>query len=93
MTKTIVISKDDVLMVQKAQYQMNSRMNLIHYLIEQHTDAENTIFKKYNQEYQEFFEEYDKAKNFIETTYVRTEIENPIRWDLNFNTCELTIEY
>ena len=50
-------------------------------------------FKKYNKEYMEFYVQYNEAKNKLEEMYVRTAVENPKDWNLDFESGEITINY
>lgn len=86
----IMVSEEDRNMVQRADVEMSSRMNLIYFMLSRDMDVNNEKFKKYEQEYQEMFLVFEKAKNYISDKYLKNL--NATSWSLDYESCELTYE-
>ena len=86
----IMVSEEDHNMVQKADIEMSSRMNLITFIMSRDMDIDTEKFKKYEDEYQEKFFEFEKAKTYIFNKYVKGL--NATSWSLDYESCELTYE-
>ena len=56
-------------------------------------DIENPSFKSYQTEYSKYYLEYEQKKKALEKEYVKPEETGAKKWDLDFATRELTIEY
>ena len=93
-TKVIKIENEEfVNLIEALHYEVNSRKDLIAYMLNSNMRTDTEAYEKYNREYREFYIQYNEAKNKLEEMYVRTVIENPTSWNLNFETGEVTIEY
>ena len=92
-TKIIPVHEEIVLEIEKLQYEVNARKEVIAYLINKNIDMDNTTFIKYNDEYLEYYIKYNMAKNKVEKDFVYTAVENPINWNLDFGTKKITITY
>lgn len=86
----IIVSYEDRDMVQRADIEMSSRMNLIGFMISRNMDTTGEQFKKYEDEYRAAFLAFEAAKEHISNTYL-----NGIQatnWNLDYESCELTYE-
>ena len=93
-TKIIKIENEEfVNLIEALHYEVNSRRDLIAYMLNSDMRTDTEAYEKYNKEYREFYIQYNEAKNKLEEIYVRTTVENPINWNLNFSTGEITINY
>lgn len=93
-TKVIKIENEEfVNLIEALHYEVNSRRDLIAYMLNNNMRADTEAYERYNREYREFYVQYNEAKNKLEEMYVRTAVENPMNWNLNFETGEVTIEY
>ena len=94
MQKIIKIENQDfVNLIESLHYEVNARKELISFIVSKDMGIDTDTFKKYNKEYMEFYIQYMEAKNKLEEMYVRTAVENPMNWNLDFETGEVTIEY
>ncbi len=85
----IIIDANDRDIVQKADIEMNSRMNLISFMISRNMDI-GERFKQYEDEYQKSFLAFEAAKTNIANKYLKDF--GAITWSLNYENCELTYE-
>jgi hypothetical protein len=85
-----MVSEEDRNMVQRADIEMSSRMNLISFMISRNMDTSGDQFKKYEKEYQEAFLAMEAAKNYISSTYLKNM--TVTSWNLDYESCELTYE-
>lgn len=86
----IIVSMEDRDMVQKADIEMSSRMNLMGFMISRNMDTSGEQFKKYEDEYKAAFLNFEAAKEHISNVYL-----NGIQatnWNLDYESCELTYE-
>lgn len=91
MTTIVAIPEEVVNRVQALDIETESRKNLIAYMLSSNLTTATEQFEAYQKEYRDFYYQFDIAKSEIERDYVRTAIENPIRWELNYSTGEVTI--
>lgn len=49
-------------------------------------------FKQYEQEYEEKFNNFENLKTIITKQYVYPQVSNPYYWNLNYDTCEVTVQ-
>lgn len=92
--KVIKIENEEfVNLIEALHYEVNSRKDLIAYMLNSDMRTDTAAYEKYNREYREFYVQYNEAKNKLEEMYVRTAVENPMSWNLDFETGEVTIEY
>lgn len=93
-TKIIKIENEELInFIESLHYEVNSRKELIAFMLNSNMRTDTAAYEKYNKEYKEFYVQYTEAKNKLEEMYVRTAVKNPINWNLNFETSEVTIEY
>lgn len=93
-TKVIKIENEEfVNLIEALHYEVNSRKDLIAYMLNSNMRTDTEAYEKYNREYREFYVQYNEAKNKLEEMYVRTAVEDPINWNLDFSTGEITINY
>ena len=94
MTKTITIPENVRNDIQALQYEVESRKNLLTFMMQNGTDIDSDNFVKYHTKYQEFFNKYEHAKQAMQDTYLQPQVEGKlINWNLDFATCEVTCEY
>ena len=91
MEKIIIVDTADRDMVQKADIEVSSRMNLISFMLSRNMDTNTDYFKRYEKEYQECFLAFEQAKTYIFNKYVKDE--KALSWSLNYETCQLTISH
>lgn len=88
MTK-IIIDSIDRDMVQKADIEMSSKMNLISFIISRNMDIDTERFRQYEKEYQEAFFAFEAAKEAIVKKYLNNVNAN---WTLDYATATLSYE-
>lgn len=86
----IIVSVEDRDMVQRADTEMSSRMNLMGFMISRNMDTSGEQFKKYEKEYKEAFLTFEAAKDHIFNTYLSNT--QATSWNLDYESCELTYE-
>lgn len=92
--KTIEITIDNQQMVELLEsltLETESRRDVISFMLSNDmmtTSSES--FKKYHDEYQKFYKQYDIAKQEFQKMYVDV-IPNAVHWSLNFNDSLLTV--
>lgn len=94
MTKKIIISEEISNNLERLQYEVESRKQILAYIINKDVDFLNQFFNKYYDEYIYFFIEYNLMKNDFEKKYLKNIIDkNFIKWSLDFNTREVVVSY
>lgn len=78
--------------IEALQYEVESRKDIITSVIAGTVSMKGDLFEKYHNEYQEFFKQYNKAKQEMTDKYITDPALKNKAWNLTFNTCELTIE-
>lgn len=91
MKKVTVTDRGLIDYVESMQYEVESHKELITYAMSKEGLSDSKAFKQYMDDYKDFFIKYNMAKNKVEETYVRTVCPNPVSWNLDFRTGELTI--
>lgn len=92
--KIIKVENQELInLIEALHYEVNSRKDLIAFMLNSDMRTDTAAYERYNKEYMEFYIQYNKAKNKLEEMYVRTAVKNPINWNLDFETGEVTIEY
>lgn len=86
----IKVDYEDNLKLEKLQYEVSARQNLLAYLIQSDIDPNNEKFNKYHKEYLNFFKEYEKAKKQLTNKYIKDDKNK--QWSLDFETQILTIK-
>lgn len=93
-TKIVKIENQELInLIESLHYEVNSRKDLIAFMLNSDMRTDTAAYERYNKEYMEFYIQYSEAKNKLEEMYVRTAVENPRDWNLNFESGELTINY
>lgn len=92
MIKVKVDNNDLVSKIEALQYEVESRKDLIAFAMTRDDLTDSPSFKQYQEEYRDFFIQYNVAKNLLEKQYVYPKCPNAKRWNLDFETHELTIE-
>ena len=93
-TKIVKIENQDFInLIESLHYEVNSRKDLIAFMLNSNMRTDTEAYERYNKEYMEFYIQYTEAKNKLEEMYVFTAVENPINWNLDFTTGEVTINY
>ena len=93
MTKIVEIPAEVVTKIQALSVQVESRKEVIAYMLANNFMTDSAQFMKYQTEYSEFYKEFDRAKMDMENAYVRTAVASPKSWNLDYNTREVTITY
>ena len=94
MIKMIKIPEELVSKVQKADIERSARRDIITYIIERNNiEITNERFLEYQKEYDEKFADFELFKSQIEKEYIQKTFptDKIINWNLNYNTCEVTI--
>lgn len=90
MKNVIIVSEEDRNIVQRADVECSSRMNLISFLIQNNVDINNERFKAYQDDYSNYFFAFEQEKTKLAEKYLNGL--SYTSWNLNYNTCELTYE-
>lgn len=76
------------------QYEIDTRKEIIAFMLASDMNMETAAFKKYSKELTEFKVEYEEAKKIIEDDYVIPAMEGKkCSWSLDFSTSEVTVNY
>lgn len=89
----ITIDQNTVNLLEALHYEVSSRKEVIHFMLTKPDPGFNKeLFDHYNKEYAEFYAQYDMAKTELQKTYIPEELKSKnITWNLDFNSCTLTI--
>lgn len=92
------VSEELINLVEAYQYEVNSRKDLISYMITNNMDINTDAFKQYQTELVEFTKKLDLAKseldkNIIQPFLTENNITSLASWNLDFTTKELTITW
>lgn len=91
MQTQIKIAPEESLALEKVHYELNARKGLLSYIMTTMPE-DNAFFQKYHDEYLSLYKYYEQLKSKISQKYViPISSSNFVNWDLNFDTCELTI--
>ena len=74
-------------------YEVNGRRELISYMLNNDMRTDTPAYRRYHQDYMNYYIQYVKMKDELENKYVYAEIDNPISWNLDFETYEIVIYY
>lgn len=93
-TKTIIVPKDRCNEMARIGSEVDSRKNLISFMLSSNMDTTTTQFANYQKEYTEWSSKYEDGKRGIENDFVRPIIGNKrVNWNLDFYTGELVITF
>ena len=90
MANIIIVDEYDRDLVQRADVEASSLMNLITFMVAHDIDISNERFKQYEKKYQEAFLAFEKAKSDLENKYLKDK--GAKSWNLSYADCELTYE-
>lgn len=76
--------------IESIHFEVEARKSLINYCMGHGINPENPVFKRYHDEYIEFFIQYEEAKKEITEKFVSNKHKNA-SWNLDFETSTLTI--
>lgn len=91
----IKVAPEESIKLERLENEMNARKFLLAYLIENKIDYKNNLqFDKYQNEYVEYLQEFNRAKSELEEKYI-IPIKKTDRytWRLTYKTCELKVIY
>lgn len=86
----IIISEQDRNIVQRADIEAASLMNLITFMINHDVNVTNERFADYERRYRDAFVAFEKAKGDLEKKYLINL--GAKSWNLNYESCELSYE-
>lgn len=90
----IKIDEEITLKIEALQYEIDTRRDIITFMLASDMNTETESFKKYSKELTEFKIQYEEAKKLIEEDYVIPMMEKQkCNWTLDFSTSEITINY
>lgn len=86
--KKVIINTELCEKIKKLQYKVESRKEVISYMLN-NKNIDSEQFEKYQEEYENYFQLYNEAKQELVDTYIGKN--TSVNWNLEFKTCELTI--
>lgn len=89
--KKIIVEQDICDLIERYQYEMIARKEIIAFMLESGMNTDTNSFKAYEKEYLEYFVKYNEAKNQLEQLYIIPVLGKVQNWNLNFRTRELTV--
>ena len=87
--KKITVDKKYVSKIEALQYEVESRKDVIAQILGNGFRVAGDTFSKYQDEYRDFFIQYNKAKQEMLDAYG---VDSKTAWNLEFTSCELTVE-
>ena len=93
-TMIITIPEDVVNNIQALQYEVESRKDLIAFMLDKGCDVHGDSFQMYHKEHQEFFDRYNRSKDDMQKRFLEPQINGRLlRWNLDFATREVICTY
>lgn len=94
MTKTLKIDSEIVIDLQRLAVAVESRRDLIAFMISTDMDLTSPKFKEYEEAYESYYFQYSTLKKELENNIIAPAFgkENLIKWNLDFNTEIVTVE-
>ena len=89
---TVQVSSDVCELIEALQYEVESRKEIISFMLSSGMDIHSDSFKKYEKQYIDFFIQYNEAKNRLEADFVRPFANEFETWNLDFTTQIITIK-
>ena len=91
-TKIVTVNEGVRDEIQALQYEVESRKDLLKYMVENGTDLHSEAFVTYHQEYQEFYVQLQTAKEDLQKNILEKACGDAklLNWNLDFATCEVT---
>lgn len=97
MQKNVKVDSNIVSDLQRLSVEVESRKDLIAFMIQNGMDLESDKFKQYEDEYKKFFLEYSLAKTKFESEFCKPEAAKEgkqlQKWDLDFGSEEVTLTF
>ena len=88
--ESITIDRAETEAVQKLALEVDSRKEIISYMLAENADMSSDSVKQYQEEYKKFYLEYQQAKDAVEEKYVKPVVDQlgleKLNWTLNFRT-------
>lgn len=81
-------------LIERYQYEVFSRRNIIAHMLERGMDISSESFKKYEKDYQDYFVLYESVKQELEEQI--PEVQDGLKkksWNLDFQTSTVTVDY
>ena len=88
--KIIIADRNFIDDLERLQFEVQARQNIIGYIL--NNDIKSETFDQYHAEYIDLFRQYEKKKLEVETLYVKPALPTATKWELDFETGELTID-
>ena len=94
MKKTVIIPEEIRNKIQALQYEVESRKDLLTYMAANGTDIHSEAFTSYHQDYQDFYVQYQAAKDELQNTILAPTVPGKLNhWDLDFASCKVVCVY
>jgi hypothetical protein len=94
MEKTIEVRDDLANYVESLQYEVNSMMAIMSFMLDRDMDTSTEAFQNWNRKYTEAYASYEAAKAELERDYIKSDPElngKAVKWNFDFETKTLTI--
>ena len=88
MSKVIKVDETIVTNIEKLQYEVESRKDVIVALLSTTFTVDNARFEAYQNEYREYFTRYNQAKHDM---LIKYGVPSNVNWNLDFASRELTV--
>lgn len=94
MKKTLKVDSEIVVELQRLSVAVESRKELISFMISNDMDLTSPKFKEYEDEYEKYYFQYSALKKELEDKVLASKFgkDNLLRWNLDFATEEVTVE-
>lgn len=86
------IPNEEVKIMERLDFQIKGREFIITKMLSNGTNFDNELFKKYHDEYIDYFTQFEIAKNMINEKYIPEQL-NKVNnnWSLNYSNHTLTV--
>lgn len=94
MKKEIKVNEEIVLNLQRLCAEVDSKKELLSFMIDRGFSLDNERFKEYQEQYREDYFSYEQAKKIFQKEFLEKEFgkENLVRWNLDFDTNICNVE-
>jgi hypothetical protein len=89
-TKFIIEDREFINELERLQYEVEAKISIIAYALSMNIDSERFI--EYQNDYVNTFKKYQDKKSEVERRFVRTVVQNPNKWNLDFKSGEIVID-
>lgn len=95
MIKKIILSVDGKTVndIQRLNLEVESRRDIIAFMISSGMNVDNEVFLRYQNDYQSFYRDFETAKLIFEKSFVKAQYPTATSWSLDYQTNEVTINY